>query len=185
MSKTMGEVLKELRKANGMTQEQVAETLNVSFQSVSRWENGLSYPDITLVPIIARLFEVSTDTLFDMDTSDRERTRERYEQQYKEYRQNGNLIACRNTMCEALEQFPRDHHFMMNFAEALYLFEGGSAVERTKYADGQYAVKIRTLCECVLDDCKKEAERLRATLLLCRYYAASGNTAEAIIEILV
>ena len=86
MSKTIGEILKELRKANGMTQEQVAEALNVSFQSISRWENGLSYPDITLIPIIARLFNVSTDTLFDMDTTDRKRTWERYEQQYKDYR---------------------------------------------------------------------------------------------------
>lgn len=86
MSKTIGEILKELRKANGMTQEQAAEALNVSFQSISRWENGLSYPDITLIPIIARLFNVSTDTLFDMDTTDRKRTWERYEQQYKDYR---------------------------------------------------------------------------------------------------
>ena len=180
MSKTIGEILKELRKANGMTQEQVAEALNVSFQSISRWENGLSYPDITLVPTIARLFDVPTDTLFDMDTTEREWTRERYEQQYKEHRKNGNLAACRDTMQEALEQFPRDHHFMMNLAEILHLFEGGSAAERADYADGQYAVRIRLLCERVLEDCKKEQERLRAILLLCRHYAGSGNTSEAL-----
>ncbi len=180
MSKTIGEILKELRKANGMTQEQVADALNVSFQSISRWENGLSYPDITLVPTIARLFDVSTDTLFDMDTTERERTRERYEQQYKEHRKNGNLSACRDEMQEALEQFPRDHHIMMNLAETLHLFEGGSAAECADYADGQYAVRIRLLCERVLEDCKKEQERLRATLLLCKHYAASGNTNEAV-----
>jgi len=180
MSKTIGEILRDRRKANGLTQEQVAEALNVSFQSVSRWENGLSYPDITLVPTIARLFDVSTDTLFDMDTTERERTRERYEQQYKEHRKSGNISACRDTMQEALEQFPRDHHIMMNLAETLHLFEGGSAAERADYADGQYAVRIRTLCERVLEDCKKEQERLRATVLLCKHYAASGNTNEAV-----
>ncbi len=180
MSKTIGEILKDLRKANSMTQEQVAEALNVSFQSISRWENGLSYPDITLVPVIARLFAVSTDTLFDMDTTERERTRERYEAAYKEHRQNGNLPACRDIMQEALEQFPRDHHIMMNLAEALHLFEGGSAAERADYADGQYTMRIRTLCERVLEDCKKEQERLRATLLLCKHYAAAGNPNEAL-----
>ncbi len=180
MSKSMGEILRDLRKANGMTQEQVAQTLNVSFQSISRWENGLSYPDVTLVPTIARLFDVSTDTLFDMDTTERERTRERYEQQYKEHRKNGNLSACRDTMQEALEQFPRDHHIMMNLAETLHLFEGGSAAERAEYADDQYAAKIHSLCERVLEDCKKEQERLRAILLLCKYYAAAGNLHEAI-----
>ncbi len=180
MSKTIGEILRELRKANGMTQEQVAEALNVSFQSISRWENGLSYPDITLVPTIARFFDVSTDTLFDMDTTERERTRERYETAYKEHRKNGNLAACRDIMHEALEQFPRDHHIMMNLAETLCLFEGGTTAERAAYADGHYAAQIRSLCERVLEDCKKEQERLRATLLLCKHYAASGNINEAV-----
>lgn len=180
MSKTIGEILRDLRKANNMTQEQVAESLNVSFQSISRWENGFSYPDITLVPTIARLFDVSTDTLFDMDTMERERTRERYEAVYKAHRQSGDLTACRNEMQEALAQFPRDHHIMMNLAETLHLFEGGSAAERADYAAGQYAVRIRTLCERVLEDCKKEQERLRAILLLCRHYTASGNTNEAV-----
>ena len=180
MSKSIGEVLKELRKTNGMTQEQVAEALNVSFQSVSRWENGLSYPDVTLIPIIARLFDVSTDILFDMDTTDRERTWERYEQQYKNSRQSGNLAACRDTMREALEQFPRDDHFLMNLCETLYLFEGGSAAERVEYTNGRYAEQIRTMCERVLNDCRIEQERLRATLLLCRQYAAAGNQHEAL-----
>lgn len=180
MSKTIGEVLRDLRKANTMTQEQVAEALCVSFQSISRWENGLSYPDITLVPTIARLFGVSTDTLFDMDTSERERTRERYETAYKEHRRNGNLSACRDTTREALEQFPRDHHIMMNLAETLHRFEGGSAAERADYANNRYATQIRSLCERVLEDCKQEQERLRAILLLCRHYTAAGNTAKAL-----
>jgi len=180
MSKTIGEVLKELRKVNNMTQEQVAEVLNVSFQSISRWENGLSYPDITLIPIIAKLFEVSTDTLFDMDTADRERTWGRYEQQYKDYRRSGDLAACRDVMQEALEQFPRDYHFLMNLVETLYLFEGGSTAERAEYVNGRYAEKIRTMCERVLNDCRTEQERLRATLLLCRHYTAAGNQHEAL-----
>ncbi len=115
-----------------------------------------------------------------MDARDREHTRERYEQEYKEHRQSGNLAACRDTMHKALEQFPRDHHMMMNLAETLQLFEDGSAEERTAYADGHYASQIRSLCERVLEDCRKESERLRATLLLCRYHAASGNQSEAL-----
>ena len=40
----------------GNKQERLAEELNVSFQSISRWENGISTPDISLIPVIARYF---------------------------------------------------------------------------------------------------------------------------------
>ena len=59
--------LKELRTARGMTQETVAEYLGVSSQTVSKWERGLLFPDITLLPKIALLFKCSIDSLFDMD----------------------------------------------------------------------------------------------------------------------
>ncbi|MBQ9944829.1 MAG: helix-turn-helix transcriptional regulator [Clostridia bacterium] len=179
MSRMMGEKLKELRKTNGMTQEQVAQALNVSFQTISRWENGLSYPDIMLVPVIARLFDVSTDTLFDMNTNRREQLLEQYEQQYMEYCKKGNLSARLLLMREALEQFPRNYHFVMNLAETMYLFAGGSATEKEEYANGRYAQQIRAICDRVLDECHHEQERLRANALLCRYYAAAGNRQEA------
>ena len=59
--------LKELRVARGMTQEAVATCLGVSSQTVSKWERGLLYPDITLLPKIALLFQCSIDSLFDME----------------------------------------------------------------------------------------------------------------------
>lgn len=65
----LGENLKSLRKKNGITQESLARYLGVSFQSVSKWERGLSYPDITLLPAISRFFGVSTDELLGIGES--------------------------------------------------------------------------------------------------------------------
>ena len=59
--------LKQLRVIEGMTQEEVANRLGVSSQTVSKWERGLLYPDITLLPKIALLFKCSIDSLFDME----------------------------------------------------------------------------------------------------------------------
>ena len=53
-----------LRREAGMTQEQLANSLGISFQAVSKWENGLSCPDIMLLPELADLFSVSIDSLF-------------------------------------------------------------------------------------------------------------------------
>ena len=60
--------LKKLRTARGLTQANAAEYLNVSPQTVSRWERGLLSPDISLLPKLALLYRCSIDTLFDMET---------------------------------------------------------------------------------------------------------------------
>jgi transcriptional regulator with XRE-family HTH domain len=52
-----------LRKASGLTQEALADKLNISFQAVSKWENGQSLPDITLLPALADIFGTSIDKL--------------------------------------------------------------------------------------------------------------------------
>lgn len=61
--KTMGSFIAILRKAKGMTQKELAELLNVSDEAVSRGERDESAPDITLIPVLADIFEVTCDDL--------------------------------------------------------------------------------------------------------------------------
>ena len=63
MKKNFSNVFKDLRKQREMTQEQIAEVLGVSCQAISKWETNSSYPDISLLPIIADYFGVSVDCL--------------------------------------------------------------------------------------------------------------------------
>ena len=62
----LGNKIKQLRLKASLTQEQLADGVGVSAQSVSKWENGVSMPDITLLPSIAEIFGVSIDDLFDL-----------------------------------------------------------------------------------------------------------------------
>ena len=55
----IGVFLKELRKAKGLTQEQLAEKLNVSSRTISRWETGSNMPDISILVEIAVFYDVS------------------------------------------------------------------------------------------------------------------------------
>ncbi|VYT61556.1 helix-turn-helix domain-containing protein [Clostridium tertium] len=57
------EIIKEKRKDQGLTQEQVADYLGVSTPAVNKWEKGISYPDITILPALARLLRVDLNTL--------------------------------------------------------------------------------------------------------------------------
>ena len=60
----LNERIYELRREREWTQEQLAQKLGVSYQAVSKWENAQACPDISLLPAIADLFEVSIDSLF-------------------------------------------------------------------------------------------------------------------------
>jgi len=63
----IGNKIRELRKKKGITQEGLASVLSVSPQAVSKWESGLTYPDMEMIPVIAGYFEVSLDILFEYD----------------------------------------------------------------------------------------------------------------------
>ena len=70
MKETMGQIIRRLRKEQNLTQEELAEQLNISAQAVSKWENESSLPDISQVVPIANLFGVPTDVLFGMYGTD-------------------------------------------------------------------------------------------------------------------
>ncbi|MCP1103435.1 transcriptional regulator with XRE-family HTH domain [Aequitasia blattaphilus] len=70
----LGKVIRKYRKSKDMTQEEMAKRLGVTAPAVNKWENDNSFPDITLLAPIARLLEVSLDTLlsFQEDLTDEE-----------------------------------------------------------------------------------------------------------------
>ncbi|MBE6617196.1 MAG: helix-turn-helix transcriptional regulator [Ruminococcaceae bacterium] len=61
---TIGKNIADLRKNRGMTQEQLADILGVSSQTISKWENEVTMPDIMLLPIIAGCFDITVDELY-------------------------------------------------------------------------------------------------------------------------
>ena len=63
----ISEIIRSRRRELGMTQEQVAQRLGVSAPAVNKWERGICYPDITLIPSLARLFETDANTLLSFE----------------------------------------------------------------------------------------------------------------------
>ena len=67
----LGKKIRQLRFKAGLTQEQLAEKLGIGAQSVSKWENAVAMPDITALPLLAEIFGVSIDDLFELTTEQR------------------------------------------------------------------------------------------------------------------
>ena len=57
----VGKQIASLRKAKGLTQNQLGERLNISFQAVSKWERGEALPDISILVDLANILETTTD----------------------------------------------------------------------------------------------------------------------------
>ena len=64
-----GKLIKEIRKKNNLTQKQFADKYNVTYQAVSKWENGKNLPDITLIKQIANDYNISVDNLIQVNHS--------------------------------------------------------------------------------------------------------------------
>ena len=63
MIETFGQRFTKLRKEKGLTQEDIANRVNISAQAVSKWENDISMPDITVLILLADIFDISLDEL--------------------------------------------------------------------------------------------------------------------------
>lgn len=84
---TIGQFIAALRKANGMTQQDVADRLNVSNKAVSRWERDECAPDLSVIPALAEMFGVTCDELLKgeriLDSTPQDKKEPRVEKQVK------------------------------------------------------------------------------------------------------
>ncbi len=83
MKLNLGENIRKYRKRIDWTQEQLADRLGVSYQSVSRWESGNGYPDMEHLPTMARLFSVTMDDLIGYGDENEKLPRQEMEKRFR------------------------------------------------------------------------------------------------------
>jgi len=115
----IAENLKALRKNREWTQEEMAEAVGVSPQSVSKWERGDTYPDITLLPALANLYKVSVDAIIGMDKINEAENRTEFFKRGHEYLRQGDDKAAIGVFTDALKTFPNDESIMSELALVL------------------------------------------------------------------
>lgn len=111
--------IKALRKNRNLTQEQMAEFLGVSSQAVSKWETNISYPDISLLPIIANFFGASIDELLGYDMSKRDDTINDLQKEADKLCEAGKHSEAVAVLENALVKYPGNDKLMYRLAWAL------------------------------------------------------------------
>ena len=171
----IGENLKRLRKEKGLTQEQLAERLNVSFQAVSKWECGDGYPDIVMLPSIAQIFGVSLDELVGMQKICSNEEAEKILAQVDENESKGLRAENVALLREAVKRFPNNYMMSAKLAANLFCLE--SKGEETSKTRSSEAAEI---AEYILANCtdRKITDWMRVDI--CYYYYWAGNKEKAL-----
>ena len=123
MQINLGAKIRELRKRDSRTQENLADALGVTSQAVSRWEANKSYPDMEIIPSIANYFGITIDELFGYQ-NDRENKINQIIEQANSFnikgRSDDNWINdCIAILREGLAEFPQNEKLLITYADAL------------------------------------------------------------------
>ncbi|MBQ7360755.1 MAG: helix-turn-helix domain-containing protein [Lachnospiraceae bacterium] len=159
------ENLKKYRMLKNLTQEDVAEYLGITPQSVSKWERGESYPDITFLPALANIFETSVDLLIGMDTIRAEETRYSIHKKAVEYQRSGDYDMAEKTYRDALLIYPNKPGMILGLASTLAL--KGNTEEAIELMERGLPLSIN----------EKQKATMRATL--CFLYLKAGREDKA------
>ena len=122
----LGDKIKELRKRDHRTQDDLASALGITNQAVSRWEMNKAYPDVEIIPAIANYFHVSIDELFGY-SNDRERTLSSYIEKANALLKPGITPDKRMLkesilfLREALSEFPNEWNLQERLATFLWI----------------------------------------------------------------
>lgn len=166
---TVGEKIKELRKKRDLTQEKLADFLCVSYQAVSKWECGLSSPDLSLIVPLARLLGVTTDELLGAAAKDTDKRREELEEMYQKAGKTGDISLERKVCEEAVMEYPGDMLLLHRLAWVLSISGVFVSPDVDVAADLERAIKLfDTVIENTRDDVLKSTAISGIVECLCR-----------------
>lgn len=119
---TIGERIKILRKQNNLTQEKIADYLCVSYQAVSKWENGVSCPDLSMIIPLAKLLNVTTDELLGAGSKDSDNYYHELEERYNETFKTGDMEMRMKITEDAVKTYPGDMDWLNRYAWDIWCY---------------------------------------------------------------
>lgn len=127
----IGETIKNMRKEKDITQEELADMLGVSCQSVSRWETGACYPDMELLPVLSEFFGVTVDKLLGIDERIEQKNVEQYLKRFQEAINQGKIYDCIAIAREGVAEYSNNFVLLNKLMYALFLSgdESGNIAE--------------------------------------------------------
>lgn len=168
----IGENIKKLRRERDMTQEQLAENLGISAASVSQWECGKTAPDISQLPVLANIFEVTTDHLLGVDVDSKEQEIQQIVKEAYKHSSGGHSDLALPILQEGLRRFPTSHKLMLDLSRAYHVCARDFPLEEEMRSS--YRREVIRLCTKIRTESTDDRLRNSAAQILCYAYEQLG-----------
>lgn len=171
----IGNIIRMRRRELDLTQESLAEVLNVSVSAVSQWESGRTMPDLALIPAICSVLQISSDELLGIDLERKKEEIDRICTEAEKYHARGYLKDGQKILEDGLKRFPDSFKIMNMLAYVDYVLSYDDV------PDEQEAARARAidLSERILEKCADSEIRESAVQRLCLIYKVHGNPERA------
>lgn len=160
----LGEKIKTLRKQKNISQEVLAQYLGVTFQAVSKWENGTTMPDVATIPAIASFFGVSTDELFDFNLYETQKQVEAIVDEHSRYWDTDKPKA-EQIIRDGLKKYP-GNDILLNCLIGVLELPGRSD-------------EVISVAKALVESTKYDEIRFDAYRIMAEAYAAQGDLSAA------
>lgn len=167
---SIGTTIKHLRREKDITQEQLAEYLGITSRAVSQWECDRTSPDISQIPALCHIFDISSDTLLGIDI---EKTKEmigKYLDDAKNALYEGDFAKNLEILREANRKYPRSYEIMYELAVAIINVHSRKGIKDYE--------EVFTLCNRILDECTDTQLRYKALDSLALAYGYADKKEE-------
>ena len=164
MNLKLGDTIRSLRRQRGISQEVLAQFLGMSFQAVSKWENGTAMPDITLIPAIAAFFGVSTDELLGYNFYEIEKNVEAIVVEHRRYYDTDKQKS-EQILRDGLKKYP-GNEILLNCLIGVIPVPERSA-------------EVIELCKALIEGTRHDEVKYDAYRILAEAYCADGDYALA------
>ena len=167
---SIGSTIKRLRREQNITQEQLAEYLGITSRAISQWECDRTAPDISQIPALCHIFDVSSDVLLGIDIEKNNEVIQNYLDKAREKQWAGDFASEAEILREALHKFPKSYPIMQRLANSLVCVYSRAGLKNYE--------EVFALCNRVLAECTDSITRYEALDTLATAYGYAGKKEE-------
>ncbi len=167
---SIGSIIKRLRSEKDITQEQLAEYLGITSRAISQWECDRTAPDISQLPALCHIFDISSDVLLGIDIEKNNDEIKKYLSEANDLGNQGKWSECITLLRQANRKFPRDYEIMERLSDSLIC-------ENLRKGVNEYD-EVYDLCNKILAECTDSKIRYRTIKNLATAYRFAGKKEE-------